>query len=313
MTDALVWRPSRRLVLTLGVGLFGCAMDNPAFDLARDEVGDTAEGDGDGDDDPSGDGDGDGEPTTGDGDGEPTTGDGDGEPTTGDGDGDGDGDAESSTGDGDGDGDDPNTCLPGQDMCDGSCVDLKFDDANCGMCGYPCEAGEICGEGFCRIKKYVFVTSETMVGEFGGPTVAKSLCNELAAAVDLPGTYSPWLSTQNIYPAQIIAPINAAYVLRNGPVIAWTWPEFQSGQHLAAINHNQYGDAIAPSPACEIEYAVWTGTSDTGLPVAPNCNGWLSTETLGLVGNAQTDGPGWSASDCHAACDLKLPFYCVQE
>lgn len=102
-------------------------------------------------------------------------------------------------------------------------------------------------------------------------------------------------------------------MLPNEQAIAWSWPELASAQHLAAINLDQEGVELGSSPACGIEFAVWTGTSPTGQFMPPNCDGWQDLVALGVVGNAEEAGPGWSASNCHAPCDKELPVYCVQE
>jgi hypothetical protein len=34
-------------------------------------------------------------------------------------------------------------------MCNGTCTDLQIDSANCGACGNPCPAGEVCQDGIC--------------------------------------------------------------------------------------------------------------------------------------------------------------------
>jgi hypothetical protein len=36
---------------------------------------------------------------------------------------------------------------PGQDVCDGKCVDLQSDDSNCGRCGNACDTTSPCGGG----------------------------------------------------------------------------------------------------------------------------------------------------------------------
>jgi len=41
------------------------------------------------------------------------------------------------------------TCSPGQESCDGECVDLLFDRSHCGACGVACDVGEICDLGAC--------------------------------------------------------------------------------------------------------------------------------------------------------------------
>jgi hypothetical protein len=52
-------------------------------------------------------------------------------------------------------------CNPGEAVCNEACVDVQFDDANCGGCGDECAAEDSCNEGTCS-----------------GPTV----CNECAEA-----------------------------------------------------------------------------------------------------------------------------------
>ncbi len=46
----------------------------------------------------------------------------------------------------------PNDCpTPGETRCGGACVDLGFDEANCGECGNACGAEQICRQGICRV------------------------------------------------------------------------------------------------------------------------------------------------------------------
>jgi hypothetical protein len=295
---AIMMRMSARIWICAPLLIAACTKDNPAFDEIRDAVGGTAEGDGDGD--------GDADPSTGDGDGDPGDGDGDGEPSTGDGD--------PSTGDGDGDGD-GDLCDPGLEPCEGGCADLQFDNDNCGECGLPCMVGEVCAQAACLPKKYVFVSTFMFHGNFGGPAYATSACNDLAGAAQLPGSYFAWLSDGEQGPAAYVPNGEGAYLLPNGPLIATSWADLLDGQLLSPINRNQLGGDIEMSPACGMEFAVWTGTTDMGLPTEPNCNSWTDANILmtGRAGNPKLAGPGWSESGCAAPCGLPLPVYCVQQ
>lgn len=45
----------------------------------------------------------------------------------------------------------PPACDSGLTECDGSCVDLETDEANCGQCGDPCTGDELCAGGVCEV------------------------------------------------------------------------------------------------------------------------------------------------------------------
>ena len=40
-------------------------------------------------------------------------------------------------------------CADGEILCDGTCIDARFDDLNCGSCDVACPGGEVCEEGSC--------------------------------------------------------------------------------------------------------------------------------------------------------------------
>ncbi|HSO33356.1 MAG TPA: alkaline phosphatase family protein [Labilithrix sp.] len=61
-------------------------------------------------------------------------------------DGGGDGGAEGSRPDG-------GDCPAGQALCGGSCIDVSFDDANCGACANVCKKAQHCGRGTCQESK----------------------------------------------------------------------------------------------------------------------------------------------------------------
>lgn len=46
-------------------------------------------------------------------------------------------------------GSDAGVCPGGQSLCDGTCVDIQVDPANCGVCGTACAAGQVCSGGSC--------------------------------------------------------------------------------------------------------------------------------------------------------------------
>jgi hypothetical protein len=57
-------------------------------------------------------------------------------------------------------------CDPDDTLCDGKCVDLSSDPANCGACGHVCPAGDACVDGHCT----------TCVGEEGACSSKSDCC-----------------------------------------------------------------------------------------------------------------------------------------
>ncbi|PRP93681.1 hypothetical protein [Enhygromyxa salina] len=275
--------------------LCGCTLPNPAFN-------DRGAGDGD-----TGDGDqGDGDPSTGDDD--PGTGDGDGDTTTGPGTTD-TGDESTDTGD---------ACPPALTDCDGQCIDLTSDNSNCGMCGKACGDHEVCLASDCVPVKYVFVTSVPGNGQWGGLEGAAQLCGELAGNANLPGDYAPWLSTADEFPAKTYSQIGP-YVRTDRVIVASSWEDLTDGTIDAPIDRDESGAPIQPSPApgCQLQYAVWTGTTNEGEYTEPNCGDWdidASQQSKdGVVGDAKSQVAWSTGALCAQHCSAELPVYCVQQ
>jgi hypothetical protein len=197
--------------------------------------------------------------------------------------------------------------------------------------GTVCERGSSvparCGNGGpCR----VFATSETRAGSaVGGLAGADALCQSLAAAAVLGGTYRAWLSAGKRSPATRFSNRGKAGPYRlvgNGddggnppPTVADSFADLTGceigGDCLQRpIDRDERGDAVERTCA-------WTGTLPDGrrAAVAPapgidieeTCRGWDApgNGTTGMVGNVGVATPRWTnfaivtcSSDCRLYC-----------
>ena len=213
-------------------------------------------------------------------------------------------------------------------------------------CSLDCTRGAYCGDGTvqtqdgeeCEPKghddteactqmclyraRILFVTSETSDGDLGGLAGADQLCNDLAAAASLPGTYRTWLlldghTLADRFPEQfewdsLLNIVNVA-----GDVLAKSIQGLQVGGPAHAIVYTETGDALP-------ERLVWTNITRYGL-TGGDCNHWHGVEGAARVGHTgymPDDGPmadawhdarQWTDLGVDLGCDNpSAHLYCLQ-
>jgi hypothetical protein len=183
------------------------------------------------------------------------------------------------------------------EVCDG-------DDNDCD--GSTDEGGVCAG-------KIVFVSSGVYDGNFGaglrveGHLEADQVCQDLAAAAGLSGTFMAWMSgrpdgfgcglgdicsgqgaedrfTQNPGP----------YELPNGTKVADSWADLTDGTLDHAIDRNENGNLFSGTNK------VWTNTTSDGAPweLTTNCATGPGTDPPGGFGTWSCGAPTWTAGDC---------------
>lgn len=168
----------------------------------------------------------------------------------------------------------------------------------------------------------LFLSSITHSGDFGGPYAADALCDQLAAAAALPGTYRAWLLVAGKTLAERFSTLA-------DPALAYTFVS-TAGAPLA----NNFAELVAYGPAYapyfdehgepHPDVLVWTGIT-AGGEAAADCGEWKTTESVGLVGHSGFGMAGpelqqwhderwWTdLSGTHMFCyEATHHFYCLQ-
>jgi hypothetical protein len=163
---------------------------------------------------------------------------------------------------------------------------------------------------------YIFVTSETHLGNLGGLSGADDLCASHAASGTLTGSLGlEWRALISIH-GVVDAKDRVAWskpvydvagnLATNDPS---SWPWVRDGTSTIGVNEDG-GDPP--------DSYVWTGSNENGMSVGPgnDCNGWTdSTDTFsGWSGeNGRFDSPVWIDS-FSSECDVTwFSLYCVSE
>lgn len=198
----------------------------------------------------------------------------------------------------------------GGDDCEPSDEVANFLDDDCD--------GEI-DNGF----KYVFLTSSLHTGDLtasspimtlDGLEAADAICQDLAEAADLPGTYAAWLSSEMVSVASSL-PFDAAngdsYVLVDGTEIAVGFDDVIDGGIDAAIQLDEAGNVIPPAG---VDSFVWTGSFAAGTPQSGQvCNDWTdgTNGAPGVIGEYLATNELWSRISART-CDNLFRLYCFQ-
>ena len=183
--------------------------------------------------------------------------------------------------------------------------------------------------------KCVFVTSTTHDGGFGDPFLGglaggDQICNDLATAAGLPGTYRAWLSTVGLVGLQGITTPNdrfiktiSPYRLLNGSTVADNYADLTDGSLQTNIDVDETGATIGAP------FQVWTGTLPDGStfifnPAEPGnstCDDWRfttdpssGTSVTGIAGDARESTSEWTTASAGLQdCDNSFRLYCFQQ
>ncbi|MBS2019972.1 MAG: hypothetical protein JST00_44320 [Deltaproteobacteria bacterium] len=149
----------------------------------------------------------------------------------------------------------------------------------------------------------VFVSSTTRNARYGGQAGADAVCNALAKAAGLPGTFIAWLSNKNGPNAVQRLTSPGLWTLVGGVAVATTKTELVSGTLKHAIDRDEKGAVVPPSK-------VWTGTGANGLYETNDCDAW-STGNNGRSGQSDQVNATWTSSTVDD-CDQLHRVYCFQ-
>jgi hypothetical protein len=197
----------------------------------------------------------------------------------------------------------------------GADVSLGFPDA------LP-DAPEDAGPNF----RYVFLSSVTFPGDFGGAAGADALCQSLAKAAGLPGTYMAWVATDQSSPSKGFVKSQVGYELTNGLPVAESYA-FLIGQQLVhPINVDEHAhvyDGTCDDAGFEPcgWTAVWTGARANGTwdeaGAGGSCFGFTVADAgaTGHVGSYLATDTTWTSGSgaTPPACASELPVYCFEQ
>lgn len=197
-----------------------------------------------------------------------------------------------------------------------------------------CEAGETNGDGVsCNPEhcqwgdsRYIFVSSETLPGNLESEQIpenmtglarADTLCQILAVAAGLPGSYYAWLSDNNNIPGYSDAAariggaqdgVDVAYVMPQGGVaVAHGWDGLVENGPAVAITRTETGMMLDVTPV-----RVWSNTDSDGTSLGESaCDNWSSMIGFGWTGSTTT-GTTWTDVGLFACTNVDVHLYCIQ-
>ena len=153
----------------------------------------------------------------------------------------------------------------------------------------------------------IFVTSTRITGGFGGLTGADGLCQDLATAATLDGTFIALLSSDATSARDRLAG-SAGWVRVDGLPVASTANDWMmANAMLNPISLDENG-AVVP-----VGDDVWTGTNIDGVGGLRDCLDWTiaSNSELGVIGNPLSSvGQGFESG--LPSCDVPARLYCAQ-
>lgn len=156
----------------------------------------------------------------------------------------------------------------------------------------------------------VFITAQAFAANFGSAFAADDVCQSVASAAGLGGTFMAWLSDSNTTPSQRFDHSSVPYALLDGTVIADDWNDLVDGQLYSAIDTTESVQPVDPDTT-----TVATATASNGTLNVFNghCNNWTSASSMysTTVGNEENVF-SWSESGA-VGCNTPVKLYCFEQ
>lgn len=153
----------------------------------------------------------------------------------------------------------------------------------------------------------VFVTSGTYDGALGGLTGGDAICNTLAGAAGLGGTFVAWLSDSTTDAKDRLTGAGP-FVSVTGFLIGNDVVDLTDGL-VGAISRDENNQPVSVT-------GVWTGTHWDGTWYGLDCQAWTSNMNGGSVrgrsGNKGSSGTSWT-SFADGVCFSKRHLYCFEQ
>ncbi len=156
--------------------------------------------------------------------------------------------------------------------------------------------------------KVVFLTSTEQTGSMGGLAAADAICNSLAQAAALPGTFQAWLADSTGSPATRSTQHTGPYVRTDGVIVASDWSGLIVGILDAGISVDESGIARPGSTA-------WTNVQPetAAMESDDHCLDWTNQQSaLGRYGLASQTGEQWTSFDA-LGCSFSRRLYCIEQ
>ena len=155
----------------------------------------------------------------------------------------------------------------------------------------------------------VFVTSQTYEGDLGGLNGADVLCQGLADAAGLEGTFMAWLSDPTNSPSTRFGRLGS-FELVDGTSIANDWEDLTDGSLSTPINQTEEGTVLGTE-------RVWSATAADGtFLVANQCREWSENGSSSGGGGAGTTGASdstWTNDVNGLLCDRPAYLFCFEQ
>lgn len=169
-------------------------------------------------------------------------------------------------------------------------------------------------------ERYVFVSSQTYIGDLGGVVGADRKCTKLAidAGIYRGYPFKAWISDDAHSPAADFVKSEVPYMLVNGDIVAddwndlttWNDPTTCDGEYCldSAINVNESGG--------NVNIYAWTNTDPSGMPISTEsnetCDNWTDSIDLAYRGVNFAKSFIWTMQELED-CFISLNLYCFEQ